>query len=52
MEEIELHEKARCMKIMLKAGADLSLVFSAGVSLFMDAVQTGSFVNKIIQSQL
>jgi hypothetical protein len=52
MGEIEHHEGARCIEIMLKAGADLSLVINGWGSAFMDAVLTRSFVNKIIHSQL
>jgi len=55
MDEIELYEQAQCIRIMLKAGADLSLNVDQGnfwITAFMQAVEYGSFVNKTIHSQL
>jgi hypothetical protein len=55
MDEIELYEQAQCIRIMLKAGADLSLNVDHGnfwITAFMQAVEYGSFVNKTIHSQL
>ena len=52
MEEIMLHEHARCVSIMVKAGADLSLVVDGCVTAFTYAIETGSFVKKIVHSQL
>jgi hypothetical protein len=56
IEEIELYKEAQCIKIMLQAGADLSLNIDQGddswTPAFVQAVEAGSFVNKTIHSQL
>ncbi|PMD31691.1 hypothetical protein L207DRAFT_519052 [Hyaloscypha variabilis F] len=48
MDEIELYEQAQCIRIMLKAGADLSLNVDQGnfwITAFMQAVEYGSFLS-------
>ncbi|KAH6671097.1 ankyrin repeat-containing domain protein [Halenospora varia] len=47
MEEIGIHERARCFRIMLEAGADLSLEISDE-----DGVWRNAFVEAIIDSSL
>jgi fructose-1,6-bisphosphatase/sedoheptulose 1,7-bisphosphatase-like protein len=52
MKEFKGYEHAQCIEIMVKAGADLSLVVDGCVTAFMAAATTSSFVNKIVHSQL
>ena len=55
IEEIERHKKAQCIRIMLEAGADISLEMDSGDGLwetgFMGAVQDRSLVNTPLHSQ-
>ena len=55
MEEIERRKKAQCIRIMLEAGADVSLEMDHGNGLretgFMDAVEDRSLVNVPLRSQ-
>ncbi len=53
-EETKLHKSAQCIRIVLEAGADLSLEQDMGniiVNGFVDAVFSWSFVSTSIHSQ-